>query len=293
MNLAISRVRRTRDAGEPPRWELARARSHPRLQPWVESYTGYWERGDGPLVRREVPVPRAILILDFGPLLGIVDPADAGHVTAHAAGFVAGLSETFTLTRHEGLSQGIQVDLTPIGAHRLTGVSAQELSGVVLGLADVFGAGEGPALTERLQDTPSWEARFDVLDRFLLERLDRSRAVPSAVTVAWRRILESEGKIAVGDLSRELGISRKHLISGFRERVGLTPKVFAQVVRFDATIKEVLAHAGHGTKIDWAGLAGRRGYSDQAHLVREIRRFAGYSPNELLRHVLPELGGIG
>ena len=51
-----------RDPGDPPRWEMARALPHPELRAWVESYAGYWERADGPLVRRELPVPKAVLI---------------------------------------------------------------------------------------------------------------------------------------------------------------------------------------------------------------------------------------
>lgn len=287
MSLGIPRVRRERDPGEPPRWELARARPHPRLAACIDAYVGYWERGDGPLVRRELPGPRVVVILDFGPPLRILDDAGA---TVHRAGFVAGLAERFTLTEHLGLSQGIQLDVTPIGAHRLTGVPAHQLADGVIGLDAIFGA-EGPALVERLQETPTWEARFELLDAFLLARLERARVVPRAIGHAWRRVVDSVGAVTVNELAAELAISRKHLIACFREHVGLTPKLFAQLVRFDAIATRVRTSAG--TPLDWARLAADGGYYDQAHLVREVRRFSGYTPVELARHLLPDLGGFG
>ncbi|MBC8070733.1 MAG: AraC family transcriptional regulator [Deltaproteobacteria bacterium] len=287
MSLGIPRVLRTRDPGDPPRWELARAHAHPRLRACVEGYAGYWERADAPLVRRELPVPKAVLIIDFGPPLHIV--ADDASFAAHAAGFVAGLSDRVTVTRHGGFSQGIQVDLTPIGAHRLTGVPARLLADAVVGLGDVFGSA-GPSLTARLQELPSWEARFDVLDTFLLARLERARAVPRIVVAAHQRIVASHGAITVSELARELGISRKHLIAGFHEHVGLAPKLFGQVVRFHGAIAHVLADGSHR---DWARIATAAGYYDQAHLIRDVRRFSGYTPGELVRHLLPDLGGFG
>jgi AraC-like DNA-binding protein len=60
--------------------------------------------------------------------------------------------------------------------------------------------------------------------------------------------------------------------------VGTAPKTYARLVRFNA----LLAYLKHHTAADWADVAGRFGYYDQAHFARELRRFTGATPTEFL-----------
>jgi len=67
----------------------------------------------------------------------------------------------------------------------------------------------------------------------------------------------------------------------FRREVGLTPKVFCRAQRFQAALRRIEEDRRPPR---WAGLAVACGYSDQAHLVRELRAFSGYTPTEYLSH---------
>jgi AraC-like DNA-binding protein len=91
----------------------------------------------------------------------------------------------------------------------------------------------------------------------------------------------------VGSLATELGYSRKHLIALFRDQVGIAPKLFARLVRFD----RVMSEARSGRSRSWAELALACGYYDQAHLVRDVRHFTGLTPTEA-RASLSELGDL-
>jgi AraC-like DNA-binding protein len=88
-------------------------------------------------------------------------------------------------------------------------------------------------------------------------------------------------------LAQELGWSRKNFTAQFRAGCGVAPKVAARLARFE----RVLAGCGHG-QVDWSDLALRAGYFDQPHLIRDFTAFAGMTPTEYARRLVPGAGLI-
>src|SRR5206468_3885999 len=117
--------------------------------------------------------------------------------TRHESGFVAGLSDSFTLTEHAGVSRGLQVNFTPFGARLCFGVPMEELTNRAVGLDELLGA-EGAQLTVRLAEARDWPARFALLDRMLVRRLLRARPIPAWVQHAYRCIEQSGGQLDIG-----------------------------------------------------------------------------------------------
>jgi AraC-like DNA-binding protein len=103
---------------------------------------------------------------------------------------------------------------------------------------------------------------------------ERSGASP-AVAWAYGRILETGGTMPIGLIAARLGWSRKHLVSRFREEVGLGPKTVARIARFG----RAQAMAARGGETGWADIAAACGYADQAHLIREFTALAGSTPS--------------
>jgi AraC-like DNA-binding protein len=99
----------------------------------------------------------------------------------------------------------------------------------------------------------------------------------------------SAGDVRVSDLAAKIGWSRKHLAIRFREEFGLSPKRFARLLRFDRAVQ--LARAS--VSPDWAEIAARTGYADQAHFAREFRSFAGLTPGEFLNRQMLDGGTLG
>jgi AraC-like DNA-binding protein len=257
---------------------------HPALAGIVRRYCGYDHHGAGTTRRREVAQDEVTIILSLGPLLRIGGP---DHPAGRYGSFVAALTDTFAITEHDGRLRGIEVDLSPLGAHMLFGVAMHELSSkLVLPLDDVLGA-EAGELTERLIAASAWGARFAILDRFILDRVQRARRPSPDVEWAWRRLRATGGLLPVGELARELGCSRRHLIGRFREQVGPAPKTAARLVRFQRTVRLLERHDGGR----FAEIAQRCGYYDQAHMNREFRELAGTAPGEFVARLLPD--GLG
>jgi AraC-like DNA-binding protein len=259
---------------------------HPLLAGVVRRYCGYDHSSTGITRRREVAQDEVTIILSLGPLLRVGGP---DHPADRYGSFVAALTDTFAITEHEGSLRGIEVNLSPLGAHMLFGVAMHELSSkLVLPLEDVIGAHEAVELTERLACAPGWEARFAILDWFILGRVERARRPSPDVDWAWRRLRATGGLLPVGELARELGCSRRHLIGRFREQVGPAPKTAARLVRFQRTVRLLERHDGGR----FAEIAQRCGYYDQAHMNREFRELAGTAPGEFVARLLPDGSGV-
>lgn len=253
-------------------FELVSRAPDPALRPSVRGYHAYSERTAGPMRRREVPSSDVILVLDLGAGLRLLEPRRARHTS-----FVAGLDDRSAVTEHDGEADGIQVNFTPLGAHRFLGIPMHTLARRAVELDDLLGA-SARYLPERVHDVISSAARFDLLDSVIRARLANAPAPTPEVAWAWRRLVTSAGRVRVGSLAQELGWSRKRLASRFREQVGLPAKACARILRFQRALR--LLERNDGTP--WAEIALACGYFDQAHLNRDFRRLAGSTPSEFL-----------
>lgn len=103
---------------------------------------------------------------------------------------------------------------------------------LVIGVAEVLGD-TGRVLVERLRELVSWPARFRALDAFLLERLSQAAPVRADIEWAWGRLVDAGGDVRIGPLVTELGCSRRHISRRFNEEIGLAPKAYARVLRFE------------------------------------------------------------
>jgi AraC-like DNA-binding protein len=276
-----------RHESEADRWEMVQAAPDPRLRGHVLSYCSYREETTSFTRRREIPSVRAVMIINLGePIRVLASGRDAGW-SEQPEGFVAGLHDTFAVTETGGSQAGVQVDLTPIGAYLLLGFPMHELSQRVVTIEELFGRG-GMLLREALAEAPGWAERFALVDEFLLTLLDRARSPVPSVTRALGRLRESGGTVPVGVIAGEIGCSRRHLISRFREQVGVTPKLLARILRFEHVVSLVDAR----TEMGWAEIAQVCGYYDQAHMIRDFHQFAGGPPSEFARRRLPDGGGV-
>ncbi|MDQ3740397.1 MAG: helix-turn-helix transcriptional regulator [Actinomycetota bacterium] len=255
-------------------WELSSRDAAPALRPHVIGYVGYREWGSEGFRRLETPSDEVHVILSFGPRIRV-----GGDLLGS---FVAAPDTEHAVVESLGEQHCLELRLTPLGAHLVLGVPMDELATRTFAFEDVWGSS---ALVDRLAALPSWEARFDVLDRVLATRLAAARPLAPEVEQAWWRLVATRGAVPVAELVRESGWSRRHFTARFAEQAGLPPKAFARVLRFQRA-KELLALPDH-VRPSLARIALDCGYYDQAHFNRDFRAFAGCTPTELAARKLP------
>lgn len=141
---------------------------------------------------------------------------------------------------------------------------------------------------ERIGETRRTHDAIRILEDWCMERL-RVHS-PSAgdryFSFACRTILHGRGAVAIGDLARELGISNRYLERLFLERGGISPKLFARIIRF----QYALGFLSSRERPALAAIAQEAGYFDQSHFVREFRGFAGVAPRDFARELHPYTG---
>jgi AraC-like DNA-binding protein len=268
-------------------WELVWRDPNPRLHAHVRRYCGYVESGSRPVRRREVPFAAIPMIISFGPAIRVLHPVDPAAPGDRHTSFVAGLDDTYSVTEHDGNQHGVQVDLSPLGAFQFFGLPLSELARRVVPLDDVLGP-EAPLLAERLYEASRWDERFALLDAAIAARLAEHLPASPDVAWAWRRLTETEGRVPIAALTAELGCSRRHLTTRFREQLGMPPKAFARILRFDRAVRRLRLEG----ELRLAEIAYDCGYYDQPHFNRDFRQFAGSTPSEFLARLLPDGGGV-
>jgi AraC-like DNA-binding protein len=198
-----------------------------------------------------------------------------GYARAHR---MPGAAMCGAMTRHFAIDTAEQrlicgASFRPGGGAALFGAPADEARDRHVALADAWGA-VGAGLRARLLDAgPDPHAVLDALERVLLERLRAARdpAPDPAIAFALGAL---DGGAQVGAVTDRLGMSPARFIRRFAAAVGLTPKRYARLQRFD----RVLHAVDLGRAIDWARVALDCGYFDQAHLIHDFREFSGVCP---------------
>jgi AraC-like DNA-binding protein len=140
---------------------------------------------------------------------------------------------------------------------------------------DVWGPGLR-SLRDQLLEQTSPDAIFDAVEVALLRRMICPSPQFKAVLMAADQFAADPRTARVKETVQRTGYSPKQFIKLFEQHVGLTPKLFCRLLRFQSALDQINGQAA----IDWAKTAADRGYYDQSHLIRDFREFAGMTPSE-------------
>ena len=255
------------------------------LRPFAREYVGWSEQLPVPLRRRELPTEDVPLIINFGAPFRLCAP-DQSTSGVSLTSFVTGAYDTCQVVESMGASRGVQVNFTLLGLRLLVGRPIEDMKNRAFAPEEIFGA-FARELTDRLYEATSWDARFACLDDALAMRMGDPLDLPAAVRCAWQRLTATGGRMGIASIVQEAGCSQRHFIAQFTHEIGLSPKVFARILRFGGVVRAIRAG-----RSDLAELAAAAGYYDQSHLSRDVREFAGATPGALVDSLLPDRGGF-
>jgi AraC-like DNA-binding protein len=173
----------------------------------------------------------------------------------------------------------VGVHFRPGGAFPVLGLPPGALASDHVDLEALWGP-SARTLRDALCARRDSRSRFELLEAALTARLGRSVRRHPAVRAA---IAGLERGVSVREVVAEVGLSHRRLLEVFREEVGIAPKLFGRIRRF----QRATAAAQGATSLDWSRLAVECGYFDQSHLIRDFIAFSGLSPAELVRRSSP------
>jgi len=131
-------------------------------------------------------------------------------------------------------------------------------------------------LRNDLREAQPISRKFDLLDFALRHRLGESKTQrrPPTIDYALTSLQQSPGTTTIAALTRDIGVSPRRLSQQFREQIGVSPKLYCRIQRFQQAVQ--LLHSG--ADIHWAELALTCGYYDQSHFANDFHAFSGISP---------------
>jgi AraC-like DNA-binding protein len=188
---------------------------------------------------------------------------------------IIGARSVYEIVDTSDMADLIGIVFEPGGFPAFASDAADLFSNRSVDLEDVWGA-PARSLRDRLREIPSPQARLQFFEAFLCRsfrtRLLEPRPIRHcAVTFALKRFAHAPSLSTVRDVARSTGWSERRFSQVFREEVGLTPKVWCRIQRFQRAVQQL--HAG--ADVPWSQLALNCGFYDQAHFANEFRAFSG------------------
>ncbi len=203
----------------------------------------------------------------------VYDRNHPGEFQSFPGAIVCGPHSNFFVIDTAGQAEVIGIHFKPGGAFPFFKLPADELHNLHVGLDDLWGP-RAAELRERVLAAPTPNARIEVMERFLTAQAFRGFERHPAVGFALQAFQKPQLPL-VGAVTDRIGLSSRRFIQVFSQEVGLAPKLFCRVRRFQQVVRMV--HCG--LDVDWAEIALSCGYFDQAHFIHDFKAFSGLSPS--------------
>lgn len=178
--------------------------------------------------------------------------------------------------RLSGHIESFAIFFQPLGLWQLFRIPVSELPD------RAYRGGEllGKAIEElwlQMAECASFEARVATVERYLLERAARASGRTTIMKAAVH-LFQCRGMCRIDELANHSGLSVRHFERRFSSDLGMTPKLFARITRFQTALDAKL-HSPHRS---WLAIAHDFGYHDQMHMIRDFQGLSGASPELIL-----------
>jgi AraC-like DNA-binding protein len=246
----------------------------PPLDAFVASI---WLFRDGPrrhALERVLPTGAAQLIVNLKEdRTRLYDPAPPHRCSTTAGTILVGVQSRYQIIDTSEQEYVAGVAFRPGGTAAFVRVPAYETRDADRPLESLWGRQRIADLREQLLESDQPDAQLDVIENALGEMLQPTGVHP-AIAFALAAFNRAPLTANIGAVTDAIGMSAKRFIERFKTQVGVSPKHYCRIRRF----QRALARAHRGHPVDWPQVALECGYYDQAHFIHEFRSFSGLTP---------------
>ncbi|MGH1362141.1 MAG: DUF6597 domain-containing transcriptional factor [Calditrichia bacterium] len=190
--------------------------------------------------------------------------------------FVAGMQRAPLVAKASGKTM-LVVTFKPGGSSPFLHLPQSELNDLFVDADLIFGK-KIWQLRECLLECKTVQKMFSLTEQFLLKCMV-STNTHQIIQESVKRLQSGSDRMSIRGLSRMSGYSQKQFIALFKQHVGITPKLYQRLNRFNMALDEIYA----AVEPDWHTIAYTFGFFDQAHFINEFKTFSGSSPTVYLR----------
>lgn len=245
----------------------------PPLSRFIEHFFYYDGYASEHVMEKFLPDGSMDLLIDLteGPKKLFHDEAGTSYTTFKKS-WISGMKTEFILI-DASVTTMIGVHFKPGGCYPFVKFPISELNDLTVDSQLVWGSGI-MGLRDQILETGTIPGKFALLEDYFLTtgagKLDDNPLLLFSVN----QLVQSPTEWTIRRLSEKTGISQKHLITLFRKFVGLPPKSFSRIIKFQRVIQAIERQR----KIEWTSLAYECGYYDQSHFIKEFKAFSGINP---------------
>ncbi|MGV3460098.1 MAG: DUF6597 domain-containing transcriptional factor [Flavobacterium sp.] len=189
--------------------------------------------------------------------------------------FIHGQLKTYFELEPTGNVGIFSARLHPAGLRPFVNFDIDTFTGATLTFTDVWGD-DGAKLEQALMACADNNQRVSALENFLLEKRDSLKVDNQPVEFCVDAIIDSVGAISIENVADNLGISQRQLERRFTAAVGISPKLFARITRFQNVLQLIENKAFKS----FTATAYDGGFYDQAHFIKDFKDFTGLNPKQ-------------
>ncbi|MEN8789211.1 MAG: DUF6597 domain-containing transcriptional factor [Flavobacteriaceae bacterium] len=191
--------------------------------------------------------------------------------------WVSGVHKNYiTISAHED-SEMFVIQFKPYGAYPYFQIPLDKISNCIFHAKTLFGK-EILELRTQLLDTKDAAHKFGLAQAWLESIYDCDKHPPEVFLKTLERIEVEKSATNFDKLFADYPFTRKHLISQFKKYIGITPKYYQRIIKFN----DILVKIQKKESLSWAQLTYDYGFSDQPHFIKTFKHFSGFSPKEFI-----------
>jgi AraC-like DNA-binding protein len=244
------------------------------LDSFIESIWLYRNDPRPHALERVMPTGTAQLIVNLKEdQTRLYDPESPYRCVSTSGSVLSGVHTRFQVIDTSEQEYVAGVAFKPGGIVPFFRMPAHEASDADVPLESLWGCRRAATLRERLLECRTIEAALDAFEVVLREMWTPPGTHP-AVAYALAAFDRTPSTTNVARVTDAIGLSTKRFIERFKREVGVTPKRYCRIRRFQRAL--TLSHRDR--RVDWTRVAMDCGYFDQAHFIHDFRSFAGITP---------------
>ncbi|MDN4526375.1 helix-turn-helix transcriptional regulator [Fictibacillus sp. NE201] len=214
------------------------------------------------------------LIINLGEdLIKVYNQKNHKRFKSLRGSLISGPHSNFTVIDTACQVSSMGVHFKPGGAFPFFNLPANELRNEHISLEVLWGTSANE-IREQLLEVETPIEKFKLLERYLMDRMIQPVLHHPAVVFALRKFQPSANQWKVANVTEQISLSSRRFIQVFKEEVGLTPKQYCRIQRFQHVLRLIKGEE----RVDWADIALTCGYYDQAHFIHDFRSFSGFTP---------------
>ena len=250
------------------------------LSDYIEMYW-YWKGNASELPVRQqfiTPDTHTNLVLNFGSEMKYFNASgmalsikDAVYIGQQSKAYIGTMGEIIDL---------ITIRFKPQGAANFMNLPISETSEQIINPDYIFGKAID-SLRAQIYEQQQVADKIRILENGLLALLHKHVIADRYIDLMINKIKYKEGIVSLKDISSQSGSEYKRMQRSFNACVGISPKLFSRMLRFDGICKKVV----NSSKTDWFDIIAAYELADQSHLIKEFQFFTGFSPTEFAARI--------